>query len=221
MNLLPDLFSGPLRLGSQSATLEILLGEPLLFAAHYATVHPFINLPADLEAPLASVRERYRAHDEVLTLMDTLRSQVAMPLSIELTRHMAEGMELHGRIRGTPELWQQLCRAGTAKLESLFNPADAADELTPVGRLQRLARLMDFTVAETRLLGFALGLTLSPALQCFTRLFVEQRRTRNALWPVLDSLKRGMAFLISPSSGRSCWSRRGSGLTSNWCSRCR
>lgn len=190
MSLLPDLISGPLRLGGQPAALEILLGEPLLFAAHYATVELFIELPDDLEAVLVSIRERYSAHDAVLGLMDTLRGQVAMPLSIELTRRMAEGMELHGRIRLQPERWLALCRTGSAKLERVLElqSADEAEEQTPAGRLQRLARLMGFSVAESRLLGFALGLTLSPALQCFTRLFVAQRRTRNSLWQTLLDL---------------------------------
>lgn len=190
MNLLPDLITGPLRLGSQPATLEILLGEPLLFAAHYATVERFIELPEELDAVLAAIRERYRAHDEVLRLMDTLRGQVSMPLSIELTRNMAEGMELHGHIRLKPERWQALCRTSLATLERVLDRQSDIDavELTLVGRLQRLTRLMEFSVAETRLLGFALGLTLSPALQCFTRLFVGQRRTRNALWQTLLDL---------------------------------
>ncbi|MDY0074172.1 MAG: ATP-binding protein [Thauera sp.] len=190
MNLLPDLFAGPLRLGSQPDTLGILLGEPLLFATHFATIEPLITLPTDLDGRLESIRERYSAHDEVLELMDTLRGQVAMPLSIELTRRMAEGMELHGQVRQQPERWQALCRDGTAKLERLLEaPADhESEELSPAGRLQRLARLMEFSVAETRILGFALGLTLSPALQCFTRLFVGQRRTRNSLWQTLLDL---------------------------------
>lgn len=191
MSLIPDLLQGPLRVGSSATTVDILLAEPLVFAAHYATVASVLNWPESVQASLEAVRQRYSAHDEVLKLMDTLRGQVAMPLSIELTRHMAEGLELHGMMRRTPETYRRVCQNAAARIDSFMaQEADDEDneELTSSGRLARLARLMDFSAAETRVLSFALGMTLSSALQCFTRLFVEQRRTRGQVWQVLLDL---------------------------------
>lgn len=188
MKLFPAFLEGPLRVGSQEATVNILLGEPLLFAAHYATLAGVLSWPDEIDGMIEAVRKRYDAHDEVLNLMDTLRGQVAMPLSIELTRRMAEGLEIHARVRRMPETFRHACRKAGEALALLQEGDDPGDERSASGRLARLARLMGFSPAESRLLGFALALSLSPDLQCFTRLFVGYRQTRAQIWPVLLDL---------------------------------
>lgn len=188
MKLIPAFLEGPLRVGSQEATVNILLGEPLLFAAHYATLAGALSWPDEVDGMIEAVRKRYDAHDEVLNLMDTLRGQVAMPLSIELTRRMAEGLEIHARVRRMPETFRHACRKAGEALALIQESDDPGDERSASGRLARLARLMGFSPAESRLLGFALALSLSPDLQCFTRLFVGHRQTRAQIWPVLLDL---------------------------------
>lgn len=72
---LPEVLLCPLRVGTEPVTLAVLFAEPLLFAAHYATIADMLEWPDEIEATLASVRTRYGAHDAVLDLIDTLRGQ--------------------------------------------------------------------------------------------------------------------------------------------------
>lgn len=188
MKLIPAFLEGPLRVGSQEATVNILLGEPLLFAAHYANLAGALSWPDEIDGMIEAVRKRYDTHDEVLNLMDTLRGQVAMPLSIELTRRMVEGLEIHARVRRMPETFRHACRKAGEALALMQEGGDPGDGRSASGRLARLAQLVGFSPAESRLLGFALALSLFPDLQCFTRLFVGHRQTRAQIWPVLLDL---------------------------------
>ena len=188
MSFLPEVYVGPLRAGSTPATLEVLFSEPLLFAAHYATIADVVKWPEAFEATLAGVRSRYGAHDAVLELIDTLRGQVPMALSADLARRMAGGLELHNTLGRDPDIYRQACAECLEYFASHQKTDAPPDETTPGGRLARLARLLDFSPAQARVLAYALVYTLVPALQLFTRMFSDQRWSRALFWQTLLDL---------------------------------
>jgi hypothetical protein len=160
-----EVIIGPLRIGSTAATLEVLFSEPLLFAAHYTTVADILDLPEEIEAMLAAVRTRYGAHDAVLELIDTLRSQVPLALSADLARRMAEGLELHTALKNTPNLYREACTEPLAHHVKGVTANACPEETTPGGRQALLARLLDFSPAQTQVMAYTLVYTVVPALQ--------------------------------------------------------
>ena len=200
----------PLRVGATSATLDLLFAEPLLFAAHYATVADSLRKlgwPAEVNALLGRVGERYRAHDAVLELMDTLRGQLPMALSVDLARRMAEGMELHaelGATRDMCDMYRQQC-AGVLDCVNLDVSGEQLEHLgddTPAGRLALLCRVLDFSPAEARLLSLSFALTHVTALQLFTRLFCDMRNLRAPIWQALLDLDAAALTAVLAASGR-------------------
>lgn len=202
MAALPEVFSGPLRIGATPATLPVLFAEPLLFAAHYATIAGIVEWPDHLEEPRHRIRTRYGAHDAVLELIDTLRGQVSMALSADLARHIAEGMELHTLLCQKPEVYRQLCADTLTAFDQHLACIPALDDTSPRGRLALLARLLDFSPAQTRVLGYALANTVVPALQLFTRLFSDQRWSRPVFWQTLLDLKADALAEALAAQGR-------------------
>ena len=197
MSALPEVFVGPLRVGSHSATLTALFAEPLLFAAHYATIADVAEWPEAIETTLASVRSRYGAHDAVLDLIDTLRGQLPMPLSAGLARRMAEGLELHTALEQNPEVYRHACAEGLAYFARRKHE-DLPEETTPRGRLALLSRLLAFSPAQSQVLAYALATSLVPALQLFTRLFSDQRGSRALFWQtLLDLTAEALASALS------------------------
>ena len=65
MILIPEALLGALRIGATAATAEVLYKEPLLLAAHYATVTNLVTWPEKAQATIDQVRKRYAAHDKV------------------------------------------------------------------------------------------------------------------------------------------------------------
>ena len=188
MARLPEVYIGPLRIGATPATAKVLFSEPLLFAAHYATVANVVAWPEDIETIVAGVRARYGAHDAVLELIDTLRGQVPMALSADLARHMAEGMELHTALSKNQDAFRQVCADALERIARVQMDDEFADETSPRGRLALLARLLAFSPAQIKVLGYALVYTVAPALQLFTRMFTDQRWSRPLFWQTLLDL---------------------------------
>lgn len=190
MPYLPDANLGPLRIGSTPETLSVLLSEPLLFAAHYAIVAELIDLPEALETRLEGVRTRYRAHDAALELIDTLRGQVPMALSIDLAQHLAEGLELHTALTESADItaYREACAAEQERHAHMRRTLDQCDETSAYGRLMSLSGLLGLSAAETTVLSYALAHPLMPALALFTRLFGDQRGARSLFWQTLLDL---------------------------------
>jgi hypothetical protein len=197
-----EVIIGPLRIGSTAATLEVLFSEPLLFAAHYTTVADILDLPEEIEAMLAAVRTRYGAHDAVLELIDTLRSQVPMALSADLARRMAEGLELHTALKNTPNLYREACTEPLAHHVKGVTANACPEETTPGGRQALLARLLDFSPAQTQVMAYTLVYTVVPALQLFTRMFSEQRWSRPLFWQTLFDLDADALAAALSAKGR-------------------
>ena len=202
MAYLPEVFLGPLRVGSTLATLEVLFSEPLLFAAHYATVADVLRWPEDIEANLVHVRTRYGAHDAVLELIDTLRNQVPMALSADLARRMAEGMELHTALRQRHDTYRNACTECLKQHARSLRIEAHTEETTPSGRLAFLARLLAFTPAQTQVMAYALVYTVVPALQLFTRMFSLQRWSRPRFWQTLLDLDAENLAAALSATGR-------------------
>ena len=57
MALLPETIAGPLRIGAEATTRKVLFAEPLLFAAHYATIADLIPWTEKIDALLTQVRD--------------------------------------------------------------------------------------------------------------------------------------------------------------------
>lgn len=188
MAYLPDVLLGPLRIGTGPTTLVVLFSEPLLFAAHYAAVADVLVWPEEIEATLVNVRTRYGAHDAVLELMETLRGQVPMALSADLARRMAEGLELHTALKNSEDTYRNACAECMERYTKGLTIGAYPEECTPGGRLALLARLLEFSPAQTQVLAYALVYTVVPALQLFTRMFSLQRWTRPLFWQTLLDL---------------------------------
>ncbi|TWO78746.1 hypothetical protein, partial [Denitratisoma oestradiolicum] len=109
MTFLPDVARFPLRIGADPETLSHLQREPLLFAAHYAALQRVVKWPESILRITSAVNARYAQHDEVLKLIETLRSQVPMALSADLARSLAEGLELHDTFQQDPTEYAQTC----------------------------------------------------------------------------------------------------------------
>ena len=182
INFLPEVFLGPLRVGATAATVDVLFGEPLLLAAHYATIADVVTWPKDTQATIDHVRKHYKAHDAVLGLIDTLRGQVKMALSAELARHVAEGLELHTELAASKETYREACQTSLDRLTELYVAA------APAGRLAQLAELLGFSRPETQLMSSALTYSVAPALQLFTRMLSDQRWSRFLFWQTLLDL---------------------------------
>jgi hypothetical protein len=202
MAYLRNIHIGPLRIGSTPAALDALLTEPLLFAAHYATIAEVTHWPPEIEAILEDVRSRYGAHDAVLELIETLRGQVPMALSADLARCIAEGMELHTALSGNPEIYRAACADRLAHFQrgqALYIPSD---ETTASGRLALLARLLEFSSGQAQVLFYAMAYTVVPALQLFTRMFSEQRWSRPLFWQTLLDLDAESLTAAFSAKGR-------------------
>jgi hypothetical protein len=199
---LPEVFASPLRVGTTPVTLAVLFSEPLLFAAHYATVADVLSWPEEIEATLAHVRTRYGAHDAVLQLMDTLRGQVPMALSADLARRMAEGLELHTALKNSQNIYRNACTECLERNAEGLTIDVYPEEITPNGRLALLARLLDFSPAQTQVLAYALVYTVLPALQLFTRMFSLQRWSRPLFWQTLFDLDAEALAAALSATGR-------------------
>ena len=202
MAYLPEVFLGPLRVGTTPATLAVLFCEPLLFAAHYATVADVLSWPEAIETELVRVRIRYGAHDAVLDLIDTLRGQVPMALSADLARRMAEGMELHTVLRQDQDTYRNACAECLERHATRLMIDAYSGESSPSGRLALLARLLDFSPAQTEVLGYALVYTVVPAVQLFTRMFSLQRWSRSWFWQALLDLEPESLAAALSAKGR-------------------
>lgn len=159
MNLLTLSQLAPLHAGVSTDIADWLFEEPLVFAAHYAAVAQHleqVTWPDALAGKRESLRERYGAHDAVLKLMDTLRGQVPMALSIELAQRLAIGLELHRAMNHDREAYRTLC----ANFLCFVTPlSDRFDENTSSsgGRLAILCRVLGLDSTESRILGLALA----------------------------------------------------------------
>ena len=202
MTFFPEVFLGPLRVGANTATSDVLHQEPLLFAAHYAMVANLVTWPEELKATIDRVRKRYAAHDEVLALIDTLRGQVPMALSAELARRMAEGLELHNALVKCKDFYRTYCQSSLNAISQIVEMQSAEIDTTPSGRLLRLARLLGFSRPQTQLMIHALGYTVVPAMQLFTRMFSEQRWSRPLLWQTLLDLSADELAAALATHGR-------------------
>jgi hypothetical protein len=201
MNLLLEARLATFRPGADPRVLDLLFAEPLHFACYFATIAPHLDddaWPADLSELLTRVRERYRPHDTVLKLMDTLRGQLPMALSTDLARHLAEGLELHAVLVTRRAVWIQICTA----LYRRFDPdtlPDPDSELGAAGRLQLLTQALDLSPAEARFIALVVIISLSTALQLLLRVFSDQRRARNILWEsFLGVDAAGLATVLAP-----------------------
>lgn len=206
MSLLARAMIAPLRAGSDARSLDLLCADPLLFAAHYAVVCsriPRVAWPDDIAERLRLVGERYQAHDAVLSLMDTLRGQLPIALSVDLARRLAEGLELHTLLKDRYTLYQSCCQQGLERMNGFGSDEEDAgpvDEDTPAGRLATFCRVMDFSVAERRLLGFTLVIGVSPPMQLFVRLLNERHTVRAVVWQaILDLEARELKRVIAPT----------------------
>lgn len=188
MTFFPEVFLGPLRVGATVATSDVLHHEPLLFAAHFATVANVVTWPEKIQATIDRVRKRYAAHDEVLDLVDTLRGQVPMALSADLARRMAEGLELHNAFAKCKDSYREHCQVTLNSFLRIVDMQSLEVDTTASGRLVRLSTLLGFSRPQTQLMIHALGYTVLPALQLFTRMFSEQRWSRPLLWQTLLDL---------------------------------
>ena len=202
MAYLPDAFIDPLRVGAKQRTVEVLFSEPLLFAAHYATIADVVIWPKDIETVLAGVRSRYGAHDAVLGLIDTLRGQVPMALSADLARRMAEGLELHTVLDKRCETYTQLCTDTLQRILRHHEGFAIADDTSPGSRMALLAQLLEFSPAQTKVLAYALVYTVAPALQLFTRMFSDQRWSRPLFWQTLLDLEADALANALSAKGR-------------------
>ncbi|TRZ65057.1 MAG: AAA family ATPase [Rhodocyclaceae bacterium] len=202
MTFFPEVFLGPLRVGATSATSDVLYQEPLLFASHYSIVVNVVTWPEDVQTIIDQVRKRYKAHDEVLDLIDTLRGQVPMALSADLARHMAEGLELHNVFTKRRDSYQEHCQVALDRLLQFVDSQRIEIDTTASGRLVRLAELLGFSHSETRLMIHALGYTVLPALQLFTRMFFDQRWSRPLFWQVLIDLRADEMAAALSTHGR-------------------
>jgi hypothetical protein len=206
MSLLAHATMAPLRAGAQALTLDLLYAEPLLFAAHYATVCNRVIAPVwpdDIAERLRTVGRRYQAHDAVLKLMDTLRGQLPTGLSVDLARRLAEGLELHTQLDGRREIYQACCQQGLARIPRLSGDVtkdSPVDEDTAEGRLATFCCVMVFSDAERRLLAFTLVIGLFSALQLFVRLLNERPQARAAIWQaILDLEARALKQVLAPT----------------------
>lgn len=209
MIFLPEAFIGVLRVGSTPATLSALLDEPMLFAAHYATISNVVTWPSDIESRLGRVRARYEAHDAVLDLIDTLRAQVPIPLSAELARRIVEGLDLHSAVRADSSGYREACAKMLESLCAMQKLSSAED--TASGRLACLCRMLGFSVAETRVATQALSCAVVSPLQLFTRLFADQPASRALVWQTLLDLDAGSLTSALSAQGRLA----GSGILSS------
>ncbi|CAB1369848.1 ATP-binding protein [Denitratisoma oestradiolicum] len=202
MTFLPDVARFPLRIGADPETLSHLQREPLLFAAHYAALQRVVKWPESILRITSAVNARYAQHDEVLKLIETLRSQVPMALSADLARSLAEGLELHDTFQQDPTEYAQTCENFLeAYSRSLVEEIDAGED-SATGRLEILSALMAFSPAETQVLRYALCCTVHPPLQLFTRLFCEQRVDRNQFWQITLEMDAKTLSTALSSRGR-------------------
>jgi len=211
MTFFPEVFLGPLRVGATVATSDVLHQEPLLFAAHYATVANVVTWPEKIQSKIDRVRKRYGAHDEVLELIDTLRGQVPMALSADLARRMAEGLELHNAFAKCKDSYREHCHVALNSFLRIVELQSLEVDTTASGRLVRLSTLLGFSRPQTQLMIHALGYTVLPAMQLFTRMFSEQRWSRPLLWQTLLDLNADELAGALSSHGRLA----GSGMLSS------
>lgn len=199
MTFLPDIAVFPLRIGEDPETLQYLREEPLLFAAHYAALARAVIWPESILSITRPVSARYAQHDEVLKLIDTLRSQVPMALSADLARSLAEGLELHDSFKNDTSGYSTTCENFLTAYHRVQNEERIAGETSPAGRLRRLSARMGFSSAEERVLSYALSCNTHPALELFTRLFCGQRYVRNRFWQIALNLSaEELATVLSP-----------------------
>lgn len=181
MSIFPEAFVAPLRIGASDALTQ-LLAEPLIFAAHYAAVEPVIEWPDKVTRIVDAVRRRYDRHDAVLKLIEKLRTQVPLALSADLTKRIAEGLDLHPVLRDHLDEYRGWCRSALESFAGHQEQAIASGEWTASGRVRRLAELMGFSRAESALLVYALSYSALPSQQLLTHLAVRDRWHRQVYW---------------------------------------
>jgi hypothetical protein len=198
VTVLPEVYVPPLRIGADAVLASTLLIEPMVFASHFALVADLVTWPADITAVIERVRRRYSRHDAVLSLMETLRNQLPIPISAELAKRIAEGLEVRTALRATPMFYRDACRSALSRLLDLQAGSQASDD-TASGRLARLGKLMAFSPTEMALLTYAVAYTIMPELQLFTQLAIEDRWRRQDFWQVaLDTSTEVLAAALSP-----------------------
>lgn len=197
MPFLPEAFIAPLRLIASESLSDLILGDPLLFAAHFANIHAAISWPTAVADIRLAVQGRYQRHDEVLALLEKLRDQVPVTPTAELAKRLAEGLEIHHVISG-PD-YRKLCARQLTNLRGLEASDHGCGDLTPGGRVAELSTLLGFTPAQTRLLTFTLAYTLLPPLQLLTALLLDRPLARQGFWKaVLDLEGEALAEALSP-----------------------
>lgn len=198
---LPELVTAPLRAGASAVLSNALINEQLLFASHYATLADLIDWPAEIQERIQRVRIRYESHQALLKLLESLRTQVPMPLSADLAIKLAEGMEIHLEQHKNPAFYRDTCRKEWERYKPLESNVNRDEEEDPSSRLHRLANLLGLTPVERRLLIHALLFSIIPAWEVFTRLMHQHRRWRSAFWTtMLDVSETELASALSKNS---------------------
>jgi hypothetical protein len=179
---LPELVTAPLRAGTSLSLVQALNSEQLLFAAHYATVNAFIDWPDVIEARIKAVRTRYESHDQVLKLMESLRGQIPMPVSADLAKRLAEGMEVFSDTQNVPNFYLDLCTTAWERYRKLEAMDNTDGEFDQRERLARFSSLLGLNPIEKRLLVHALLFSVIPAWEVFTRMMHQSSRWRASFW---------------------------------------
>lgn len=197
--MLHELYLAALRVGADPVLAKTMMGEPLLFAAHYAIIVPLIDWPAGIKKEQEAVERRYQRHDKVLALINSLREQVPIALSADLAVKVAEGLEIHRHFRWQLADYNRLCARSMDAVKIESDIAASSSKHSVAGRLSMLTRCMDFDPVEHGLLAYALSYSIVPSLQLLTRLFMQQPSIRQSYWcAALAATSPDIAKVLSP-----------------------
>lgn len=195
----------PLKLVNQPECFDILLREPLLFAAHYAILlendaRP--KWPEFIALKITEIIDRYQAHDAVLELMESLRGEIPTTLTVSLARSLAEGLEIHPLLQSYRDLYQAHCNEQFPFEESDFDEiAELLGDGSQLGRLKSVCRLLELTLSESKLMSYCFVLSVNPVLELFTELFCKLRTSKFTFWQTLLDLDHvGMSSVFGSQS---------------------
>jgi AAA+ superfamily predicted ATPase len=196
----------PLKLVNDPACFEILLREPLLFAAHYAILlenNARPDWPEDIQQKINVIIERYEAHDAVLELMERFRGEIPTAISVSLARGLAEGMEIHPLLHSHRDLYREHCNQIFPYQESDFEEiANLLGDASPLGRLKSLSRLLELHSSEAKLLSYCFVLSVDPVLGLFTELFCKLRTSKVIFWQSLLDLDQTATTCVFGSQSK-------------------
>ena len=201
MNIEPTDLMGaaliPLRLASNPQLIKEILGDPLLFAAHYAIAGRLGLVGNDKVAEIKdAIGARYDDHDEMLKLIERLRGQMPTLIEARQARHLAEGMEARNVIHA--EEYIVACLRGKESIERIIE--NEADRMLSV-QIKQASNLFGFSEAEKKLLSFALFYAVVPDLALLTRLVADRKNLRNAFWTTALSMStKEIASALNPTS---------------------